>query len=79
MFETTYSKTFDVSSFIVNYNINYFEVEVEIENQTLSCKISGEHQIQTLRSVGHWRPGWGLIGHLGPSQMAISHLRLAAI
>ena len=34
------------------------ETEVEIENQTLNCKISGEHQIQTLRFVGHLRPGW---------------------
>ena len=66
-----------------------FEVEVEIENQTLNCKISGEHQIQTLRCVGHLRPGWtfeprpkwpmgGLIGHLGPPQVAVGHLRPAA-
>ena len=27
-------------------------------NLTLNCKISGEHQIQTLKSVGHLRPGW---------------------
>ena len=58
MFETTYSKTFDVSSFIFNYNSQHsFEVEDEIENRTLNCKISGDHQIQTLRSVGHLRPG----------------------
>ena len=33
-----------------------FEVEDEIENQTLNCKISSDHQIQT--SIGHLRPGW---------------------
>ena len=36
---------------------NTSEVEDEIENQTLNCKISGNHQFQTLRSVGHLRPG----------------------
>ena len=58
MFETAYSKTFDVSSFIFNYNSQHsFEVKDEIENQTLNCKIAGDYQIQTLRSVGHLRPG----------------------
>ena len=32
-------------------------VEDEIKNQTLNCKISGDHQIQILRSVGHLGPG----------------------
>ena len=43
--------------YIFNYNSQH-SFEVEIENQTLNCKISGEHQVQTLRSVGHLRPGW---------------------
>ena len=29
-----------------------------VENQTLNCKISGDYQIQTSRSVGHLRLGW---------------------
>ena len=84
MFETTYSETFDVSSLSSITIVNTpFEVEVEIENQTLNCKISSEHQIQTLRFVGHLRPGWTIEprpkwpmgGHLSLTQMAISHLR----
>ena len=31
--------------------------KLKFENQTLNCKISGDHQIQTLRSVGHLTPG----------------------
>ena len=45
--------------------------------------MSGEHQIQTLRFVGHlrpwWtiepRPKWPMGGHLSLTQMAIGHLR----
>ena len=59
MIETTYLKTFDVSSFIFNYkSYHSFEVEVENENQTLNYKISGDYQIQTLRSVSHLKLGW---------------------
>ena len=36
---------------------HHIDVYTDI-NQTLNCKISSDHQIQTLKSVGHWRPGW---------------------
>ena len=60
-------------------------MDVEIENQTLNCKISGEHQIKTLRCVGHLRPGWTfeprpkwpMEGLLRLTQLAIGHLRPA--
>ena len=34
------------------------KLKIKIEYQTLNHKISGDHQIQTLRSVGHLRLGW---------------------
>ena len=63
--------------------LSQIPINVEIENETSNCKISGEHQIQTLRSVSHLRPGWTfeprpkwpMGGLLRPTQMAVAHLR----
>ena len=45
------------------------KVEDEIENQTLNCKISGDHQIQTLRSIGH-------LGPLRTSDTVVSYVKV---